>query len=158
MNEHLEKARHLARRIAIRSGLARLRRDEGGATAVEFAIVALPFIALLVAILETALMFFAGQAMDTAVDQAARMVRTGQAQQQGLDINKFKEQICGQISLLFDCPAGLKIDVEKYATFDSINLGVPRTRAATSTSPRTSSPATAATSWWCVRTTSGRCS
>ncbi len=40
--------------------LGRYRRDSKGATAIEFAFVALPFFALLFAIIETALVFFAG--------------------------------------------------------------------------------------------------
>jgi Flp pilus assembly protein TadG len=117
--------KYVAGRLALRAGLARLGRDETAATAVEFAIVAVPFFALMFAILETALTFFAGQTLETGVATAARMIRTGQAQQQSFDINKFKTEICKQISGLFDCPAGLEIDVRKYTTFDSIDLGVP---------------------------------
>ena len=113
-------------RIAIRAGLARFRRDDSGATVVEFALVALPFIALMFAILETALMFFAGQTMETAVGTAARLIRTGQAQQQGFDLGTFKDQICNQVSPLFAC-AGIKLDVRKYTTFDSVDLSVPVT-------------------------------
>ncbi len=114
-----------AGRVAARLGLARFGRDERGATAVEFSIVALPFFALMFAIIETSLLFFAGQTMETAVANSARLIRTGQAQQQGFDANNFKAQICNQIMTLFTCPAGLKLDVRKYTTFDSIDLGVP---------------------------------
>src|SRR5690606_26334632 len=86
-----------------RTGLLRaFRRDQSGATAVEFALVAIPFFALMFAILQTALVFFAGQAMETAVANAARLIRTGQAQQQGLTAEEFKEQICTQIFTIFD--------------------------------------------------------
>lgn len=115
----------LAGRIAIRTGFARLRRDRSGATTVEFALVALPFFGLLFAILETALMFFAGQTMDTAVTQAARMIRTGQAQAQGFNVSAFKAKICGQLTPLFNCTSGLKLDVRKYATFAAMDLTVP---------------------------------
>ena len=117
--------RDIAGRLALRAGLARLRHDENGSTAVEFALVALPFFALTFAILETALVFFAGQTMETGVATAARLLRTGQAQQQGFDINKFKDEICKQIVAMFSCPGGLSIDVRKYTTFDSIDLSVP---------------------------------
>ena len=125
MNAPTTRVKIVAGQMASRIGLSRFRRDETGATAIEFGLVALPFFALMFAILETALMFFAGQAMDTAVSQAARMIRTGQAQQQSFDLNKFKSQVCSQIVFFTNCVAGLKVDVEKYATFDSINLGLP---------------------------------
>ena len=44
----------------------RFVRQEDGVAAVEFALVAAPFLALIFAILETALVFFAGQALETA--------------------------------------------------------------------------------------------
>ena len=44
----------------------RFIRQQDGATAVEFAMVAAPFLAMMFAIIETALVFFAGQALETA--------------------------------------------------------------------------------------------
>ena len=117
--------RELAGRAAERVGLARFRRDQTGATAVEFGLVAAPFLALMLAILETSIIFFAGQTLETAVSNAARLIRTGQAQQQGFDANKFKDQICMQVMALFDCNGELVFDVRTYQTFDSINLNKP---------------------------------
>lgn len=107
---------------------ARVRRfgsDESGATAVEFGLVALPYFALMFAIFEVALAFFAQQTLDTAVAQAARLVRTGQAQQSGLDMATFKDKICAQTSTLFNCTTGLKVDVRKYTAFNSLSLALP---------------------------------
>jgi Flp pilus assembly protein TadG len=117
--------RELAGRIANRMGLARFGRDQSGVTAIEFGLVAAPFVALMLAILETALLFFAAQTLETAVSNAARLIRTGQAQQQGFDADQFKEQICTQVMDLFDCDAGLLLDVRTYQTFDSVNLTKP---------------------------------
>jgi Flp pilus assembly protein TadG len=58
----------------------RFVRNEDGATAVEFAMVSVPFLGLLFAIFETAFVFFATQGVETAVAEAARAVMTGQAQ------------------------------------------------------------------------------
>jgi Flp pilus assembly protein TadG len=63
--------------------LRRARRfcaDEHGATAVEFAMISVPFLALLFAIFETAFVFFCQQGVETAVAEAARAIMTGQAQ------------------------------------------------------------------------------
>lgn len=104
---------------------ARLQHDERAATAVEFGLLALPFVALSLAILETALLYFAGQSLETAVANSGRLIRTGQAQQQGMSATAFKQTICDQVGVMFDCSNGLKLDVRTFATFDSINLTPP---------------------------------
>ena len=53
------------------AALRRLVRQQDGAAAVEFALVAAPFLALLFAILETALVFFSGQTLETAAVEFA---------------------------------------------------------------------------------------
>jgi Flp pilus assembly protein TadG len=120
----------LAGRLAVRCGLARIVRrfhaDQSGATAIEFSIVAIPFFALMFAILETALAFFAAQTLETAVTNAARLIRTGQAQQQGLTATTFKDKICGQLDFLFNCQASLRVDVKTFPTFGQIDLTTPR--------------------------------
>jgi len=103
----------------------RFRRDQRGATAVEFALIALPFFALLFAIIETALVFFAGQVLESAVANAARQIRTGQAQAQGLSASGFKALICDEVSALFACTEKLVVDVQKFDTFADINLSPP---------------------------------
>lgn len=99
------------------------RRDESGATAVEFALVAAPFFALLFAIIEIALIFFAQQVMDTGISQAARLIRTGQSQ--SMDVAQFKSEVCKRITTMFDCEGGLKLDVQTYENFASVNVGAP---------------------------------
>ncbi len=54
-------------------------RDTEGATAVEFALVSVPFLGLLFAIFETAFVFFTAQTVEAATAEAARQVMTGQA-------------------------------------------------------------------------------
>ena len=77
------------------------RRD--GATAVEFALVALPFFAFLFAIMEVALVFFANQILSHGVDRTVRLVQTGQAQEQGFDEQGFRRALCANITSLFRC-------------------------------------------------------
>ena len=60
--------------------LRRFRRNRRGSAAVEFALVAPMFFALLFAIIETAIVFFAGQVLETVTQNSARMIMTGQAQ------------------------------------------------------------------------------
>jgi Flp pilus assembly protein TadG len=103
----------------------KLRRDQHAATAVEFGLIALPFIALLFAILETALVYFAGQALATAVNSSARLIRTGQALKQAMSLATLKQSICAQVNAMFDCTNGLWLNVQTYPNFASISLTPP---------------------------------
>jgi len=103
----------------------RLGRKQDGAAAVEFGFVAMPFVILIFAILETAMVFFAGQTLETAVADSSRLIMTGQAQTQGFDRAAFKNSVCARIYGLFDCQNGLYIDVKTYPNFASINLDPP---------------------------------
>jgi Flp pilus assembly protein TadG len=103
----------------------RFSRGQDGAAAVEFALVAAPFLALMFAIMETALVFFAGQTLETAVADSARLILTGQAQTQSFTAAQFKSAVCGKIGGLFDCQGGLQIDVQTYSTFGSVDNSPP---------------------------------
>jgi Flp pilus assembly protein TadG len=114
-----------------------LRRFSGnrrGSAAVEFALVAPVFFALLFAIIETALMFFASQVLETITQNSARVVLTGQAQTGSVPAcavsgvaaactqATFKNYVCSQIPALFDCNS-LYIDVQNYDnSFASVTL------------------------------------
>jgi Flp pilus assembly protein TadG len=104
----------------------RFARAQDGATAVEFALVAAPFLALVFAILETALVFFAGQTLESAATDAARLIMTGQAQTAGYSANDFKTAVCNRLAGgLFDCTNGVTVDVETYSSFSAINTAPP---------------------------------
>ncbi len=100
-------------------------RRNNGAAMVEFGFVVFPFLALLFAIIETALVFFAGQVLETAVADSARLILTGQAQTQNLNATTFKNQVCSRIFGLFDCQSGLQIDVRTYASFVNATITKP---------------------------------
>ena len=99
---------------------------EGEATTtIEFALLAVPFVAGLFAILQTALVFFAGQTLETAAATSARLIFTGQAQLNGWTAAQFKSQVCNQIHGIFNCNNGVYVDVETYSSFADVNLGMP---------------------------------
>ena len=110
---------------ATRKILRRFRRNRRGSAAVEFALVAPLFFGLLFAIIELAMVFFASQVLETATQDSARVIMTGQAQTQGFDQAKFKDAVCAKIYGLFDCSAGLYVDVKNYSSFAAINTGKP---------------------------------
>jgi Flp pilus assembly protein TadG len=101
-------------------------RHEEGATAIEFGFVALPFLALTFAILETALVFFADQTLEAAVSDASRLILTGQAQTASYSQANFQTQVCNRLYGLFDCTK-LTVDVKNYSTFAAINTTPPVT-------------------------------
>jgi Flp pilus assembly protein TadG len=108
-----------AQRIAARARRNRFARAQDGAAALEFALVAAPFLALLFAIMETAFVFFASQSLEYAVAQSARLILTGQAQTAGFSQAAFKTAVCGNIVALFDCSNKLYVNVQNYSSFAS---------------------------------------
>ena len=115
----------LVLQVAAGSAPGRLLRHGGGSATVEFGLVAVPFIALLFAIVETAIIFFAGQALETAVGGAARLILTGQAQGQKFNATAFKNAVCANVYGLFDCQNGIYVDVETFSSFSSITMPSP---------------------------------
>lgn len=104
--------------------LRRLRRDQSGATAVELAMIAVPFFLLVFSTIETAIVMGAGVVLDHAVDEAARLVMTGQTQTADITPEKFKQSICDTASILLSCDK-LKVDMRTFPTFDAIASDVP---------------------------------
>jgi Flp pilus assembly protein TadG len=102
-------------------------RDESGSAAIEFAFVAPVFFVLLFGIIEGGIMFFGQAALINATQDAARLIRTGQAQGDlGLDQGAFKQKVCDGISALFkDCSTNLLVDVQAYPAGFGGNLPSP---------------------------------
>jgi Flp pilus assembly protein TadG len=119
----MPSAPSLARRF-VRRFLASRR----GATAVEFAIIAVPFLALMFSIVELGMMFVASSAIEASTVVAARQIRTGQLQA-GANNNTggFKTLICNGMTWIStaDCMANLSIDVRTYTSFSGINPTPP---------------------------------
>ena len=102
----------------------RFARNRRGATVVEFALVAPAFFAMLFAIIETSMVFFAGQYLETGVQDSARLILTNQAQNASLNMTQFKQELCDRTTVLFSC-AGLNIDVRSYAAGSAITITDP---------------------------------
>jgi Flp pilus assembly protein TadG len=113
------------RRLIRMTPLRRFTREEDGTSTIEFAMVITPFLALLFAIMETAVVFLADQTLETAVADSARLIMTGQAQKQKFDQQTFKNSLCSRIYALFDCQGGIMIDVRTAKSFGDANTGKP---------------------------------
>jgi Flp pilus assembly protein TadG len=105
--------------------LKRFRREQGGATALEFAFVAAPFLYLLLATFETGLMLFSEYVIENGVAKAGRLIRTGQVQNQNVSASQFKTIICGSLASYLDCTSKLHVDVRKFTAFSDIDLPSP---------------------------------
>jgi Flp pilus assembly protein TadG len=100
-------------------------RHQDGTAAIEFGLVAAPFLALLFAIMETAFVFFAGQSLEFAVSQSGRLIMTGQADAAGYTKTTFKTAVCASVVALFNCKDKLYIDVQNYTKFSNASTTPP---------------------------------
>ena len=124
------------RRLArLRRSAGRCARDTRGATIIEFALVAAPFIALLMGSLQTSLIYFGQEALETAVEAAARSIITGTAQAsdqtgvgQGMTSAqlqaRFKQNACNALPTFMSC-SNLLVDVESAQSWSGINTAMP---------------------------------
>jgi Flp pilus assembly protein TadG len=104
--------------------LLRFGGNNSGAAAVEFALVAVPFVALLVGLFQTGLVFLAGRELDEAVSQASRYIMTGQAQNASMTQSQFNSWVCQNIYALFNCN-NLMVNVQTYSSFSSASTSAP---------------------------------
>ncbi|KKB08178.1 TadE/TadG family type IV pilus assembly protein [Devosia chinhatensis] len=110
------------------AGLFRRRallRDESGATAIEFGLLSFPFFLIVAAILQTSVVFLATQVLESAVHDASRQIRTGQAQQSAATLSDFRQQVCDRLFGLFPNCTGLHLRVVEVTNFQSATVTVP---------------------------------
>lgn len=113
--------------------MARLRRNrekfassERGATALEFAMVAGPFMLILGVVIETGMMLFTEYSLQSAVSDSGRLIRTGQAQNSGFSVATFKAAICSTAGVLIDCDGKVTVYVNHSGqTFAQLNAMIP---------------------------------
>lgn len=105
----------------------RFAQDDKG-SAVEFGIIAVPFLGLLVAIFEVGFNLLAQQALETGTRDAARQIRTGQAAT-NFSAAQFRTLVCnGAGGVLADCASKVMIDVRKYPNFAAADFTPPATK------------------------------
>lgn len=109
-------------------------RNQGGATAVEFGMIALPFFALMAGIIELGLLFMGSVALDNAMQTASRRIRTGEltspatatSAQKEANRKAFRDEICGNMGFMeADCMDKLSVDVRTVVNFTDVTLNSP---------------------------------
>jgi Flp pilus assembly protein TadG len=108
--------------LAGRDGPRRFLRHQSGGAAVDFALVLLPFLVVLMTVIESAVVLLAGQVLQTSATNAGRLILTGQAQNANYTAAQFKSTVCANLTVMFNCANNLYVDVESFSTFSTISL------------------------------------
>lgn len=103
----------------------RMIKSENGAAAVEFSLIAFPFFMLMGCICETGIMLFTEYSLQSGVQEAARQIRTGQAQNAGMNAAAFKSKICDITGIVINCEAGVTVYVRPENNFSSLASVMP---------------------------------
>ncbi len=103
----------------------KLKTDKRGTASLEFAVVATPFLGLLFALIETMLVFFATFTLENGVSEAARQIRTGQAQAANFTQQDFRNAICDEVGFMLDCGSKMEFDVRKFDGFGNVQMPPP---------------------------------
>ena len=125
MSKHGEYTSRIAKRagklirLTARFG-KRYSDDRNGVTAIEFAFVGLPFLMIVFGILEMGLAFFVNRILDNAVQDSARMIRTGQAQGASFSADDFKDDVCGRLPGFLCDTDKFVVDVTTFESFDDL--------------------------------------
>lgn len=110
--------------------LRRFSASERGATAVEFALVGAPFFFVFGCIMETGVMLFFEYMMQSATQEAARIIRTGQTVAGApVTASSFKTALCGKLTMLPNCSGRVTVYVNNGTSFSNLEtvMGDPVT-------------------------------
>lgn len=101
------------------------RADTRGTAAVELSLVALPFLALIIAALQIGLIFFSQSALEVATEKSSRLVLTGSQQSQGVTQQQFLATVCAKLPVILNNCSNLMVDAQVYTSFSSSNTSTP---------------------------------
>lgn len=114
-------------RTRCQSGLlARLKSAREGAVAVEFALVALPILTMIVAILEIGVMLVNSVTLHGALEEGARRLRTGEVYTAGDTSEQmavFRSAVCDRL-VLMSCDE-VVFNIDNYSDYGAIDLSPP---------------------------------
>lgn len=112
--------------LGSRSVLRRCKADERGATAIEFAIVATPFLMFVFGLVGCAFYFFITSSIEKGMDQTSRLIRTGEAVTEKWNVDRFKKGICDAAGGWIDCK-NMQIFVKSYSSgWSGLNNAKPQ--------------------------------
>jgi Flp pilus assembly protein TadG len=109
----------------MKKAMRRFARARRGSSAVEFAIVVIPFFLLTFGLAEVAMIGFAQTSLNFAVTETARQIRTGQAQMGGVSEGQIQQELCAEMNSFLDleCDDNLYLDVDRFDSFTNAANG-----------------------------------
>lgn len=99
-------------------------KNREGVTAIEFALMAAPFLLILIGIIELSMVYVTNSLLLGGVEDVARQIRTGQLQAAEDPQEAFNEAFCNMSGVLIDCNA-IQYQVQTISTFSSADLSMP---------------------------------
>jgi Flp pilus assembly protein TadG len=109
----------------LRSLAGRFHSSENGSVAIEFGFVAPVFFLMVFLFIETACMMYVEFTLQAGAQEAARMIRTGQAQKGSWKVDKFKEETCNFVKVIVNCKNLIKVYVNSSETFGAMTSALP---------------------------------
>lgn len=114
----------------------RFGKDARGATAVEFALIATPFLIFVFGIMTVGAQYMTAHLLEAGLETTARKLRTGEAQKAGLTLNQFRKMYCDAAGFMITCDEHLVIHINGGAQFADL----PTVRCLTQDGRLTPSP------------------
>ena len=92
--------------------------NEDGSTAMEFSLLAVPFMFTVISLIELALFFTTSMILENAVQDSSRLIKTGSLQQSGgTPLDEFLEEVCNEGGIFLDCDA-IQYQVDQLTSFE----------------------------------------
>lgn len=101
--------------------LSALGRDRRGTTAIEFAMVSLPFLMFSFGIIIMAMHYLTTIMLDRAALQASRKIRTGEVVTENMTVGDFKQLVCEEASPTIACNDKLQVHIQSADAWADIN-------------------------------------
>ncbi|MGM0423076.1 MAG: TadE/TadG family type IV pilus assembly protein [Pseudomonadota bacterium] len=95
-------------------GVKKYVKQQDGATAIEFGLLAVPFFFLILGTIEMSLFYASGVTLEGAATAASRLIRTGQVQKSGDPQTAFEQTMCDKAGAVLSCDE---------IVYEVINLG-----------------------------------
>ena len=104
-----------------KSRIQRTRDDQSGSVAVEFSVVVIPFMMIILSIMEVGWYFFVNTIVDDTIASAGRLLRTGRIQQVSTDPAEqeahLRDFVCGRLGAFGNCSTLFTYDVRAFSSF-----------------------------------------
>jgi Flp pilus assembly protein TadG len=101
------------------------RRGTSGSAAIEFAMIAPILFVLIMGLIEVGVVYVGQFMLQDAINEAARLIRTGQVATGSMTKTAFRQYVCDKVSALLSCDGNLQIDVESFSNFSSASYSSP---------------------------------